>query len=119
VFDGQSLVVLVLFSFCRVSESGGGQLVVAPPVFMVVSMVVSTRLAVLAACSMILVMSLSTIVLLTLILLSSKLRDNNGVSVAPGCGGNSEINKVELSYLTLSLPPMVVAMSPPAEHWHC
>jgi hypothetical protein len=40
VFDGRILVVLVLFSFCGVSVSGGTGLVVAPPVFMAVSMVV-------------------------------------------------------------------------------
>jgi hypothetical protein len=45
-------------------------------------------------------------------LLSSKLRDNNGASVATGRSGNSKDNKVELSYLMLSLPPMVVAMPP-------
>jgi hypothetical protein len=51
--------------------------------------------------------------LLALILLSSKLRDNNGASVATGRGGNSKDDKLELSYLTLSLPPTVVAMPPP------
>jgi hypothetical protein len=55
VFDGQILVVLVIFSFCRVSESGGRGLVAASPAFMVVSMVVSTPPVVLAACSTILV----------------------------------------------------------------
>ncbi len=113
VFDGQILVVLVLFSFWRVSESGGKGLVVAPPAFMVVSMVVSTRPVVLAACSTILVISLLTIVLLALIFLSSKLRDHNGASVATGRGSNSKDNKVELSYSMLSLPPMVVTMPPP------
>ena len=113
MFDGTNLVVLVLFSFCRVSESWGRQLVVAPPVFMAVSMVVSTWPVVLAACSTILVISLTTVVLLALIFPSSKLIDNNGASVAPGCGGDGKINKVELPYSMLSLPPMVVAMSPP------
>jgi hypothetical protein len=40
--EGQILVVLVLFSFCGVSESGGRELAVTPPAFMAVSMVVST-----------------------------------------------------------------------------
>ncbi len=113
MFDGQILVVLVIFSFCRVSESGGRGLVVAPPAFMVVSIVVSTCLVVLAAWLTILVISSLTVVLLALILLSSKLRDNNGASVAPGHGSDGKNNKVELPYLTLSLPPTVIAMSPP------
>ncbi len=112
MFDGQILVVLVLFSFCRVSEPGGRGLVAMPPVFMAVSMVVSTRPVVLAACLMIFVISPSTIVLLALIMLSSTLRDNNGASVAAGHGGNGEDNKVELPYSMLSLTPMVIAMSP-------
>jgi hypothetical protein len=116
VFDGRILVVMVLFSFCGVSESGGRVLVVAPPAFMAMSMVVSTWPVVLAACSKILVISLSTVVLLALILLSSKLRDNNGASVATGRGGNSKDNKVELSYSMLSLPPTVVAMHPPGSN---
>ncbi len=62
---------------------------------------------------MILVISPLTVVLLALMLLSSKLRDNKGASVATGCGGNSKDNKLELSYSTLSLPPTVVAMPPP------
>ncbi len=98
MFDGQIFVVLVLFSFCRVSESGGKGLVVASPAFMAVSMIVSNRLVVLVACLMILVISPSTVVFLALILLSSKLRDNDGASVATGCGSNSKDNKVELSY---------------------
>jgi hypothetical protein len=118
VLYGQILVVLVLFSFCRVSESGGRGLVVAPPAFMVVSMVVSTRPVVLAAWSTILIISLSTVVLLALILLSIKLRESDGASVAQGRGSNCKDNKVELPYLMLSLPPRVVAMSPWAEHWH-
>ncbi len=85
MFDGQILVVLVLLSFCGVSESGGRGLVVAPPTFMAVSMVVSTRPVVLAACSIILVILLSTIVLLALILLFSKFKDNASASVATGC----------------------------------
>ncbi len=85
----------------------------APPAFMTVSIVVSTLLVVLAACLMILVISPLTVVLLALNFLSSKLRDNNGDSVATGCGGNSKDNKVELSYSTLSLPPTVFAMPPP------
>ncbi len=113
MFDGQILVALVIFSFCRVTESGGRGLVVTPPAFMAVSMVVSTRPVVLAAWSTILVISSSTIVLLALILPSSKLRDNNGAYVATGCGSNGEDNKVELPYSMLSLPPTVVAMSPP------
>jgi hypothetical protein len=76
------------------------------------SMVVSTWLAVLAVCSTILVILPSTVVLLALILLSSKLRDNNGAFVATGRVSNSKDNKVELLYLMLSLPPMVVAMPP-------
>jgi hypothetical protein len=48
VFDGQILVVLVLFSFCGESESGGRGLVGATPVFMAVFMVVSTLPVVLA-----------------------------------------------------------------------
>jgi hypothetical protein len=107
VFDGQILVVLVIYSFYRVSESGGRGLVVAPPGFMVVSMIILTRLT-------ILVILLSTVVLLALILPSSKLRDNKGASVAPGRGGNGKDNNVELPYLMLSLPPMVIAMSPPS-----
>jgi hypothetical protein len=82
VFDGQILVVLVLFSFYGVSESGGRGLVVAPPALMAVSMVVSSWPVVLAACLTILIISPSTVVLLALILLSSKLRDNDGASVA-------------------------------------
>ncbi len=113
MFDGQILVVLVLFSFCGVSESGGRGLVVVPPAFMVVSMVVSTWPVVSAACSTILVISPLTVVLLALILLSSKLRDNNIASMATGCSGNSNDNKVDLSYLTVSLLPTVVAMPPP------
>jgi hypothetical protein len=113
VFDGQILVVLELFSFCGVSESGGRRLVVAQPVFMAVSMVLSTRPVVLAACSTILVISQLTVVLLALIFLSSKLRDNDGVSVATGRGSNSEDNTVELSYLMLLLLPRVIDMPPP------
>ncbi len=113
MFDGQNLVVLAIFSFCRVSESGGRGLVAVPPAFMMVSMVVSTWLVVLAVWLMILVISSSTVVLLALFLPSSKLRDNNDASVAPGRGDNGKDNKVELPYSTLSLPPMVVAMSPP------
>jgi hypothetical protein len=60
VFDGQILAVLVLFSFCRVSESGGKELVVAPPAFMAVSMIVSTPPVVLAACTAGLVFTWST-----------------------------------------------------------
>ncbi len=104
--------MLVKFSICRVSESGGRGSVAAPTAFMAVSMVVSTRLVVLAAWLAILVISLSTVVLLALILPSSKLRDNNSASGAPCRGGNSKDNKVELPYLMLSLPPTVVAMSP-------
>jgi hypothetical protein len=110
---GNFLVVLVLFSFCGVSESGGRGIVVGPPVFMAVSMVVSTQPVVLAAWSTILVISPSTVVLLALNLLSSKLRDNDAASVATGRGGNSKDNKVESSYLMLSLSPTVVAMPPP------
>ncbi len=80
--------MLVIFRVCRVSESGGRGLVVAPPAFMAVSMVVSTRPVVLAAWSTMLIISSSTVVLLALMLLSSKLRDNSGASVAPGRGGN-------------------------------
>jgi hypothetical protein len=106
-----------------------------PPVFMVVSMVISTRLVVLTACSMILVISPSTVVfstllvvfaacsttlvispptvvLLALILPSSKLRDNNCASVATGRGGDGKDYKLELPYSMLSLLPMVIAMSP-------
>ncbi len=101
MFDGQILVVLVLFSVCGVSESGGRGLVVAPPAFMAVSMVVSTQPVVLAACLTILVISLSAVVLLALIFLSSKLRDNNDASMATDCGSNRKENKVELSYLML------------------
>jgi hypothetical protein len=103
---------MVLFSFCGESESGGRGLVVAPPAFMAVSMVVSTWPVVLAACLTILVISPSTIVLLALIFLSSKWRDKDNASMATDRGGNSKDNKVELSYSTLSLPLMVVAMPP-------
>jgi hypothetical protein len=113
VFDGQILVVLILFSFCRVSESGGRGSVAVPPAFMAVSMVVSTWPVVLAACLIILVISLSTGKFLALILPSSKLRDNDGTSVVTGRGGDSGNNKVEIPCLTLSLPLTVVAMSPP------
>jgi hypothetical protein len=51
-------------------------------------------------------------VMLALIFLSRKLRDNNSASVAPGRGGDGKDNKVELPYSTLSLLPTVVAMSP-------
>ncbi len=85
----------------------------ALPAFMAVSMVASTWLVVLVACSTILANSQSTVVLLVLILMSSKLRDNEGASVATGRGGNSKDNKVELSYWTLSLPPTVVPIPPP------
>jgi hypothetical protein len=61
VFDGQILVVLVLFSFCGVSESGGrGLLLVAPPAFMAVSMVISTPPLVLVVCTAGLVLTRST-----------------------------------------------------------
>ncbi len=84
-----------------------------PPEFMAVSMVVSTWLVVLAAWSTILVISPSIVVLLAQNLLSSKLRDNNGASMATSHSSNSEDDKVELSFSTLSLPPMVVAVPPP------
>jgi hypothetical protein len=74
---------------------------------------VSTWLVVLTAWLTILVISSSTVVFLALILPSSKLRDNNGASVAPGCGGDGKDNKLELPYLMLSLPPRVITMSPP------
>ncbi len=60
MFDRQILVVLVLFSFCRESESGGRGLVVVPPAFMAVSMAVSTLLVVLAVCTAGLVFTQST-----------------------------------------------------------
>jgi hypothetical protein len=112
VYDGQILVVLVLFSFYGVSESGGRGLVVMPPAFMAVSMVVSTQWVVLGGCSTILVISPLTVVLLEPIFLSSKLRDNDGASIATGRGSNSKDNKVELSYSTLSLLPTAIAMPP-------
>ncbi len=84
-----------------------------PPAFVAVSMIVSTPPVVLVVCSTTLVISPSTVVLLVLILPSSKLGDNNGASVATGGGGDGEDNMVELPYSTLSLPPTVVAMSPP------
>ncbi len=112
---GKFLIVLVLFSFCGVSESGGRGLVVALPVFMAVSMVVSTQPVMLAACLTILVVSPLTIVLLVLIWLPSKLRDNDGASVATSRGSNRKDNKVELSYSMLSMLPMVVTMPPPPD----
>ncbi len=60
MFDGRILIVLVLFSFCGVSESGGIGLLAAPPVFMAVSMVVSTPPVVLAVCTARLVFTRST-----------------------------------------------------------
>ncbi len=60
MFDGQILVVLVLFSFCEVSESGGRGLAAVPPAFIAVSIVVSTPLVVLAACTAGLVFTRST-----------------------------------------------------------
>ncbi len=110
--------MLVLFSLCGVSESGGRGLVAASPAFMVVSMVVATLPVVLVACLMTLVISPLTVVLLALILPSSKLRDNDGASAASGSGGSGKDNMVKLPYSTLSLPPTVVAMSPWTDHWH-
>ncbi len=75
-------------------------------------MIVSTLPVVLAACSTTLVIFPSTIVLLALILLSSKLRDNNGASVAAGNSGEGKDNMAELPFSMLSLPPTVIAMSP-------
>ncbi len=70
-----------------------------PPAFVAVSMIVSTLPVVLAVCSTTLVISLSTVVLLALILPSSKLKDNYGASAATvGGGGNGKDNMVELPY---------------------
>ncbi len=82
-----------------------------PPAFVGVFRIVSTLLVVLAVCSMTLVISLLTIVLLALIF-PSKLKDNNGASAATGGGSNGMDNMVELPYSTPLLPPTVVAMSP-------
>jgi hypothetical protein len=43
-------LVLISFSFCRVTESGGRGLAVAPYAFVAVSMIVSALLVVFAAC---------------------------------------------------------------------
>ncbi len=59
-------------------------------------MVVSTLSVVLAACSVGLVISPLTIVLVALILLSRKLIDNNDASAAADCGSNSKDNMNKL-----------------------
>ncbi len=41
--DGRFSLVLMSFSFCRVTESGGRELAVAPSAFVAVFMVVSTK----------------------------------------------------------------------------
>ncbi len=56
---------------------------------------------------------LSTVVLLVLVLLSSKLRDIDGTSAATGGGNDGKDNMAELPYLMLTLPPTVGAMSSP------
>jgi hypothetical protein len=113
VSDGHFSLVLMSFSFCGVKQSGGKGLAIAPSAFVVVSMIVSTPSVVLVACLKKLVIPPSSIVLLALILLSSKLRDNDGASVAAGGIGNSKDIMVKLPYSRLSLPPTVVAMTPP------
>jgi hypothetical protein len=49
--DGHFSLVLISYSFCGVTESGGRGLAVAPSAFVVVSMVVSTTPVVLVACT--------------------------------------------------------------------
>ncbi len=68
--DGQFSLVLKSFSFCRVTESGGRGLAVAPPAFVVVSMVVSKPPVVLAAFMAGLAITQLTVVLAPLTLLS-------------------------------------------------
>jgi hypothetical protein len=68
-------LVLISFSFCGVTESGGRGLEIAPSAFVVVPMNVSTPPVLLAACSTTLAISPSTVVLLALVLPSSKWRD--------------------------------------------
>ncbi len=109
-------LVLKSFSFCGVAESGGRRLVIAPSAFVVVPLNVSTPLVVLAVCSMTLVVSPLNVVLLVLVLPSSKLRDIDGASAATGGGGDSKDNMAELPYLPLRLLPMVGTMSPPDGH---
>ncbi len=83
------------------------------PAIVAVSMIASTLPVVLVVCLMTLVISPFTVVLLVLILPSRNLRDNDGASAATGGSGDGKDNMVELPYLTLSLLPTVVAMSPP------
>ncbi len=66
--DGHILIVLISFSVCRVTESGGRGLAVAPPAFVAVSMVVSTQRVVLVVCMAGLVITRSTVVLVPLTL---------------------------------------------------
>jgi hypothetical protein len=113
VSGGHFSLVLISFSFCVVTESGGRGLAIAPSVFVAVSMNISTPPVVLAACSTTLLISASTIVLLALVLPSSKLRDIDGVSAATGGGGDGKDNMAKLPYFMLTLPPTVSAMSPP------
>jgi hypothetical protein len=73
---------------------------------------VSTLPVVLVVCSTTLVISPSTLVLLALVLPSSKLRDIDCASMAPGGSGEGKDNMAKLPYSLLTLPPMVGAMSP-------
>ncbi len=68
--DGHFSLVLISFSFCGVTESGGRGLAVAPSVFVAVSMVVSKPPVVLAAFTSGLVITWLTVVLVPLTLLS-------------------------------------------------
>jgi hypothetical protein len=89
-------LVLISFSLCGVSESGGRELAIAPSAFVAVPMNISTPPVVLAACSTTLLFSSLAVVLLVLILPSSKLRDIEGASTAAGEGGYGEDNMAEL-----------------------
>jgi hypothetical protein len=112
VSDGHFSLVLTSFSFCGVTESGGRGLAIAPSAFVAVSMIASMPPVVLAACSTTLMISLPTVVLLALILPSSKLRDISRASAAGEGSSNGKNNMAKLPYLTLTLLPTVIAMSP-------
>ncbi len=109
---GHFSLVLISFSFCGVTESGGRGLVIAPSGFVLVPMNVSTPPVVLAVCSTALVISLTTVVLLVLVLPSSKLRDIDSAFTAAGGGSDGKDNMAKLPYSTQTLPPTVGAMSP-------
>ncbi len=99
--DRHFSLVLISFSFYRVTESGGRGLAIASSAFVAVSMIVSRMPAVMAAC------------LMTLVISPCKLRDNYGASAAAGRSGEGKDNMIKLPYLMLTLSPRAVTMSPP------